>query len=136
LRKSSRGLAAVAGGLMLIFPGCGGHSGPTSPSCSSLAGAWAEIASDSCGARAEKTATVSQSECSFSLDLGIASVQGTINGNSFTFTGTTAAPCSVSVSGSGSMSGPAINGTYTGTSPGGAGCCPAGTFTGSFSLIR
>jgi hypothetical protein len=79
---------------------------------------------------------VSQSECSFSADLGIASVQGTVNGTSFTFTGTTSAPCSIPVSGSGSLSGPAVNGTYNGTSPGAAGCCPAGTFTGSFSLIR
>lgn len=133
-RLPLRVLAASA--LILLPAGCGNGSSPTGPSCSSLAGAWAEIATDSCGTRIERTASISQSACTFSADFGSAAVQGSINGDSFTFTGTTSGPCGIAISGSGSLAGAGASATYNGTSPGGAGCCPAGPVTGSVTLVR
>jgi len=136
-RLPLRVLALAAGAVLtLLIAGCGNRPGPTGPSCSNLAGAWAETATDSCGTRIERTASISQSACTFSADFGTASVQGSINGDSFTFTGTTSGACGIAISGSGSLAGPGASATYNGTSPGGAGCCPAGPVTGSVTLVR
>ena len=139
MKKASRRSSFLARSTVLaavIASGCRGNSGPTAANCTNIAGPWAASNSNSCGQSFQGTATVTQTECSFETSLGGTAIRGTINGNTFTFTGTAAAPCSAAISGSGIISGSTANGSYTGTSPGGAGCCPAGAWSGSFTLIR
>jgi hypothetical protein len=135
-RTSSRFMAKRAFLTLLIAAGCGGGNGPTASNCTDISGTHTENASNSCGGTFHGTGTVTQTGCSFAGSIGGTVVQGTIDGNNFTFTGTTAAPCSGPITGSGTITTTAANGTFTGTSPGGAGCCPAGPVSGSFTIIR
>lgn len=128
---------ALLAALSTVLASCGGSSGPTAPNCQNLAGSYNATVTNSCGGIAQGTVVVAQNGCSFTAAIpGTSTVTGTINGNSFTFTGSTAAPCAAPISGSGMISTSAVNGTFQGTSAGGFGCCPAGQFSGSFTLTR
>jgi hypothetical protein len=135
-RTPSRFLAKRAILVAFIAAGCGGSNGPTASNCTDISGVHSSSSSNSCGGTFQGTGTVTQTGCSFAGALGGTSIQGLINGNNFTFTGTTAPPCSGPISGSGTITANAANGTFTGTSPGGVGCCPAGAVSGSFTIIR
>lgn len=133
-------LGALALVLALIgaqLVACGGSSSPTAPKCSDASGTYTAIVANSCGGTGRGIVVLAQSGCSFTALLpGASTLQGTVSGNTFTFSGVFASPCAGTFSGSGTVTAGAVNGTFTGTSQGGPGCCPAGPVSGSFTLTR
>lgn len=124
--------------LLLGVASCG-HDSPTAPrGCVSIAGSYSLHFANSCGASVSGGAVVAQEGCSVSAAIPtIGQLEGTLDGNSLTFTlspvscGSTVTTGTATIGANGS-----ISGTFTGHSPGGSGCCPAGTVTGSFTAVR
>ncbi len=122
--------------VLALWPVSCGDKSPTNPNnCANYAGTYTGAFNNSCGGSGSGfPVTVAQAVCNFSANLGpLGAATGTVDGNNLTFTITTV--CG-NLSGTGTISSSAINGTYTGTSSGGAQCCPAGPLSGSFTLTR
>ena len=108
------------------------------PSCVSISGNYGGSFANSCGGNGSSTITVRQTGCYFSTlvaSLGVG-IEGAI-------TSPTSAtirindPCGSAISsGTATISGSTITGTYSGSSTGAVGCCPAVPVSGSFSLTR
>jgi len=115
------------------------QSGAVATGCTSLAGTYNGTFANSCGGNGSGTITISQSGCDFSAYLTL--LNGGLEG---TMTSSTTAmvslndPCSVGIP-TGSLNvapNGTITGTYSATSRGGSGCCPAGPISGSFAATR
>jgi hypothetical protein len=112
---------------------------PVSLGCVSLAGNYTGTFANSCGGSGSGSITVNQTGCDFSALLGAlkSGLEGTIT-SATTATISVNDPCATAIYG-GSLnivSSSTITGTYSGTSNGGFGCCPAGPFSGSFTATR
>jgi len=116
--------------LLACGGGGGGHS-PTANDCQNIAGNWNAVFSNSCQQGGSGPISVVQQGCSFSSSVqGFGNLTGSISGNSATFKVVEGADCSGTVNGSATISGNAVNGTYSGH----VACCDP--VSGSFTLTR
>lgn len=91
--------------------------------------------SDSCGRAGSGVLTLVQVNCHVAGNLpGLGGFDGTLRGNTYSFTLTFSDPCAGTATGTATMPAgtAAFNGTYSGTQSGGGNCCTP--VTGAFSF--
>ena len=112
------------------------QSGTSAKTCPYFGGSYFGAYANSCGGSQSGYVVLTQAGCAISgYSAGAATaIQGILtSATAATFDFESTVGCG-SGSGTAQITNGVIRGTYSGTSNGGAGCCPPGPFTGSFTL--
>ncbi len=108
-------------------------------SCGSIAGSYSATFANSCGGSRSGTITINQTGCYLSTSVEVfgAGIEGTMTSPTSATIRINDPLCGTAIyGGSATINGRTITGTYSGSSTGGSGCCPAGPFSGSFALTK
>jgi hypothetical protein len=104
--------------------------------CSNIGGNYSASFTNNCGAVGSGMIAVAQAGCNVTIAAnGLASGQGSIDGNKATLDVSFSPPCTGMVTAVGTIEGSMITGTFQGSGQGGSGCC-TGALSGSFSMAK